>query len=116
MENFWVSYILIPLLILLADIYNIVLKANVETIKSSMPGKTYREVHLEAARIIAGGLKDLGLMKGDVDEAVAAGAHALSEFPSHFTAAVKLDPFHLLQRYGRSLNSKSDPFIWMRPR
>ena len=30
-----------------------------------------------AARIIAGGLKDLGIMKGDVDESVAAGAHAL---------------------------------------
>ncbi len=30
-----------------------------------------------AARIIAEGLKGLGIMKGDVDEAVAAGAHAL---------------------------------------
>ena len=59
------------------DIYNIVLKANVETIKASLPGKTYREVHLQAAKIIALGLKDLGIMKGDVDEAVAAGAHAL---------------------------------------
>ena len=44
-------------------------------------------------------------------ESPAAGAHALSEFPSHFTALVKLDPFHLLQRYGRSLNSKSDPLF-----
>ena len=59
------------------DIYNIVLKANTETIKASLPGVTYREVHLQAARIIAGGLKDLGIMKGDVEEAVAAGAHAL---------------------------------------
>jgi Xaa-Pro aminopeptidase len=59
------------------DIYNIVLKANTETIKSSLPGKTYREIHLQAAQIIAGGLKDLGIMKGDVNEAVAAGAHAL---------------------------------------
>jgi Xaa-Pro aminopeptidase len=59
------------------DIYNIVLKANQETIKASVPGRTYREVHLMAARIIAGGLKELGIMKGDLDEAVAAGAHAL---------------------------------------
>jgi Xaa-Pro aminopeptidase len=59
------------------EIYNIVLKANTETIKASLPGRTYREVHLEAARIIAGGLTDLGIMKGDPDEAVAAGAHAL---------------------------------------
>ena len=60
-----------------SDIYNIVLKANTETIKASIPGRTYREVHLMAARIIASGLKDLGLMKGNLDEAVAAGAHAL---------------------------------------
>ncbi len=59
------------------DIYNIVLKANTETIKASIPGRTYREVHLMAARIIAGGLKELGIMKGDLDEAVKAGAHAL---------------------------------------
>jgi len=59
------------------DIYNIVLEANVETIKASVPGRTYREVHLMAARIIAGGLKELGIMKGDPVEAVAAGAHAL---------------------------------------
>ena len=30
-----------------------------------------------AAKIIASGLKDLGIMKGDMYEAVAAGAHAL---------------------------------------
>jgi len=59
------------------DIYNIVLKANTETIKASVPGRTYREVHLMAARIIAAGLKELGIMKGDPDEAVAAGSHAL---------------------------------------
>ncbi len=59
------------------EIYDIVLKANTETISASIPGRTYREVHLMAARIIAGGLKELGIMKGDVDEAVGAGAHAL---------------------------------------
>jgi Xaa-Pro aminopeptidase len=59
------------------EIYNIVLRANTETIKASQPGRSYREVHLMAAKIIAGGLKELGIMKGDLDEAVAAGAHAL---------------------------------------
>ena len=59
------------------EIYNIVLQANSETIKASLPGRPYREVHLMAARIIASGLKELGIMKGDLDEAVAAGAHAL---------------------------------------
>jgi Xaa-Pro aminopeptidase len=59
------------------DIYEIVLKANMDTIKAIKPGVYYRDIHLLAARTIASGLKDLGLMKGDVDAAVAAGAHAL---------------------------------------
>lgn len=60
-----------------SDIYNIVLSANLKTIDASAPGRTNREVHLMAAKIIATGLKDLGILKGDMDEAVAAGAHAL---------------------------------------
>lgn len=59
------------------DIYEIVLKANTESIAAIRPGKEYRENHFLAARIIAEGLKTIGLMKGDVDEAVAAGAHTL---------------------------------------
>jgi Xaa-Pro aminopeptidase len=59
------------------EIYNIVLSANTRTIAACAPGVTYREVHLMAAGIIAKGLRDVGIMKGDVDEAVAAGAHAL---------------------------------------
>jgi Xaa-Pro aminopeptidase len=59
------------------EIYNIVLEANTRTIEASVPGKSYREIHLMAATIIASGLKELGIMKGDVEEAVAAGAHAL---------------------------------------
>lgn len=59
------------------EIYEIVLKANTEAIKATRPGISNRDVHFMACRIIASGLKDLGLMKGDVDEAVAAGAHAL---------------------------------------
>lgn len=34
-------------------------------------------VHLEVCKVLVQGLKDLGLMKGDVEEAVVAGAHAL---------------------------------------
>ncbi len=40
-------------------------------------GVTNRELHLLAARTVASGLKDLGLMQGDVDAAVEAGAHAM---------------------------------------
>jgi len=59
------------------DIYQIVLDANMHSIEAIAPGKSYREVHLLAAKVIASGLKDLGLMKGDLDAAVAQGAHAL---------------------------------------
>jgi Xaa-Pro aminopeptidase len=59
------------------EIYEIVLKANTESIKAAGPGISNLDLHLNACRIIASGMKDLGFMKGDVDEAVAAGAHAL---------------------------------------
>ena len=59
------------------EIYEIVLKANTESIKAAKPGISNLDVHLNACRIIASGLKELGLMKGDIDEAVRAGAHAL---------------------------------------
>lgn len=59
------------------DIYNIVLAANMNAIANTSPNVQYKEIHLQAARIIVSGLKDLGLMKGNIEEAVAAGAHAL---------------------------------------
>ena len=59
------------------EIYNIVAAANNLALGMAKPGLTYKEVHLASCRVLAQGLKDLGLMKGDVDEAVAAGAHAL---------------------------------------
>lgn len=59
------------------DIYQVVLSANESAIAAAAPGVTNRELHLLAARTIAAGLKDVGLMQGDVDAAVEAGAHAL---------------------------------------
>jgi Xaa-Pro aminopeptidase len=59
------------------EIYEIVLAAQSGAIEQIKPERPYREIHLEASRIIASGLKDLGLMQGDVEEAVQAGAHAL---------------------------------------
>lgn len=59
------------------DVYEVVLKANVEAIKACGPGKSNRDIHLHACKVIATGMKELGLMKGDIDAAVKAGAHAL---------------------------------------
>lgn len=59
------------------EIYEIVLKANMEVIKNSKPDVFYRDMHFLAAKTIVGGLIDLGLMKGNIDDAVQLGAHAL---------------------------------------
>lgn len=59
------------------EIYEIVLGANNHARELTKPGTTYLSVHLSAMEVIASGLKAIGLMKGDVKEAVAAGAHAL---------------------------------------
>ncbi|MEN8202203.1 MAG: aminopeptidase P family protein [Bacteroidota bacterium] len=88
------------------EIYNIVLEANTTTIKESLPGRTYLEVHLMAAKIIASGLKDLGIMKGDVDEAVAAGAHALF-FPHGLGHMLGLD-VHDLEGLGENYVGYTD--------
>jgi len=59
------------------EIYEIVLKANTGAIKAAGPDRSNKELHLMACGIIASGMKEIGLMKGDAAEAVAAGAHAL---------------------------------------
>jgi Xaa-Pro aminopeptidase len=59
------------------DIYNIVLAANIGSIEKMRPGVSFKEVHLHAAKIVAENMIQLGFMKGNADDAVAAGAHAL---------------------------------------
>jgi len=59
------------------EIYQIVLDAQLAVISAASPQKTNRDLHLLAARTITAGLKEVGLMKGDIQEAVDQGAHAL---------------------------------------
>jgi len=59
------------------NLYNIVLEAELTAAKALKPGRSFKEVHFIAARKITEGLKDLGLMKGSVEEAVQEGAHTL---------------------------------------
>ena len=58
-------------------IYELQLAAYDAAVSMLAPGVPNRDVHFAAARVIADGMKDLGLMKGDTDEALAAGAHAM---------------------------------------
>lgn len=59
------------------EICEIVLKGQLQAIAAMKPEVSFKNIHLATARTIALGLKDIGLMKGDIDEAVASGAHAL---------------------------------------
>ena len=60
-----------------AEVYQIVLDANMNAINAIKPGILYRDVHFLAARTIIEGLKSIGLMKGNTDDALQAGAHTL---------------------------------------
>jgi len=81
------------------DIYNIVLKANNTATLLIKPGVTYLSVHLRIAEVIATELKNLGLMKGDVQEAVASGAHAL--FMPHGLGHMMGLDVHDMEDYGQ---------------
>lgn len=59
------------------EVYDIVLHAQQSAVEALRPGKLFKEVHLLACEKLAEGLKQIGLMKGDVKEAVAVGAHTL---------------------------------------
>ncbi len=59
------------------DIYRIVEECHDYVLSVAKPGVRYKDVHFAVCRLMTERLKELGLMKGDVDEAVAAGAHAM---------------------------------------
>jgi Xaa-Pro aminopeptidase len=81
------------------DIYDIVVRANDTAAELIKPGVTYLSIHLEVARIITLGLMDLGLMKGNPEDAVANGAHALF-FPHGLGHMLGLD-VHDMENYGQ---------------
>jgi Xaa-Pro aminopeptidase len=58
-------------------IQEIVLAAYDAAVAALGPGVPNREVHFTACRAILEGMKALGIMKGDTEEALAAGAHAM---------------------------------------
>jgi Xaa-Pro aminopeptidase len=58
-------------------IYEIQLAAFSAAVGMLAPGVSFREIHFEACRVIAEGMKELGLMKGNTDDALASGAHAM---------------------------------------
>jgi len=59
------------------DIYDLVLAAHDACIAKIQPGVEYQDLHLLAATTIAEGLSNLGILRGNAEELVAADAHAL---------------------------------------
>jgi Xaa-Pro aminopeptidase len=58
-------------------IYDVVLAAHDACIDRISPGVEYQDIHLLAARIMAEGLVDLGILRGHVEDLVEMDAHAL---------------------------------------
>ena len=59
------------------EIYQVSLNAHERAIEMLKPGVPFKEVYRESSRTMMQGMKELGFVKGDVAEAVAAGAHAM---------------------------------------
>lgn len=59
------------------DIYSIVESCHDLVIEKAGPGIKWMDMHLDVCRLMTDRLKELGLMRGNTDDAVAAGAHAL---------------------------------------
>ena len=89
-------------------LYRVVLEAQERAIAACEVGVPYRDVHRQAARDMASGLKDLGFMRGDVDEAVAEGAHALF-FPHGLGHLMGLD-VHDMEGLGENHVGYDDEF------
>lgn len=59
------------------EIYKIVEECHDLVLKVARPGVKYMDVHFDVCRLMTDRLKELGLMRGDTEEAVRAGAHAM---------------------------------------
>ena len=59
------------------EIYSIVEACHDYVLEVAKPGVKYADVHFAVCRLMTERLKEFGLMKGDTDAAVAAGAHAM---------------------------------------
>jgi len=59
------------------EIYQVALDSHEAAIKMLKPGVPFKEVYYESARTILRGMGDLGFFKGDVEQALAQGVHAM---------------------------------------
>jgi len=88
------------------EIYDLVHEMYQAGIETSRAGVRYLDVHLHTCKVLVEGLKQLGLMQGNTDDAVAAGAHALF-FPHGLGHMMGLD-VHDMENFGEQYVGYSD--------
>ncbi len=59
------------------DIYQVALDSHEKAISMLKPGVAFKDIYLESARVVLQGMKDLGFAKGNIDDALMCGAHAM---------------------------------------
>ena len=80
------------------EVYEIQNAMHLESVKALRPGIPYMEVYELSARVMVEGMKQLGLMKGNAEDAVREGAHALF-YPHGLGHMMGLD-VHDMENFG----------------
>lgn len=57
------------------DMYEVVYQAFMHAVEQAQPGVLFRDLHLSTSKVLLEGLKSMGLVKGDPQDAVDDGAH-----------------------------------------
>ncbi|WP_321334378.1 aminopeptidase P family protein [uncultured Bacteroides sp.] len=83
------------------EIYDLQVAMHLESVKALKPGIPFVDVYDLSARVMVEGMKQLGLMKGDADDAVREGAHALF-YPHGLGHMMGLD-VHDMENLGETL-------------
>lgn len=83
------------------DIYSLLIEMFEKAEEIVKPGVTYKEVHLEVCKVLTEGLKKRGFLKGDTEEIIKAGAHAMF-FPHGLGHMIGLD-VHDMENLGEDL-------------
>lgn len=90
-----------------SDLYDTVLEAQNTALNQIRPGKKMEDIHLAASRIIVTGLRDAGLLNGDIDELMEKNIFALF-FPHGLGHLMGLDT-HDVGGYPKGTNKIDRP-------
>lgn len=88
------------------EIYDLVHLMYKEAATVAKAGMRYLDVHLHTAKVLVNGLKEIGLMKGNTNEAVTAGAYAM--FFQHGLGHVMGLDVHDMENFGEQYIGYSD--------